>query len=145
MNYDDAIKELLNEDLSYTEIAKRLGITRNAVAGHIFRIRRAQNLTSLRKKPLGINKTTVVTVQVTEIPDYKKGKHVTELEEQDCRYPIDRVDGHHFFCGEPRRDHRTRYCAEHHPIVWYKAKRGAHVQDNKEKRLRSVFDYRSRV
>lgn len=133
MNYEDAIKTLLNEELSYTEISKRLGITRNAVAGHIFRIRKAEGVKSLRRKPLGITKSARVTVQVTEIPDAPKGKHITELEEHDCRYPIDRVEGHHFFCGEPRRDHRTRYCSEHHPIVWHKARKTEAVTEAKKK------------
>jgi hypothetical protein len=133
MNYEDAIKTLLDEELSYTEIARRLGISRNAVAGHIFRIRKAQGISTMRRKPLGIMKTARVTVAVTEIPNPAKGKHITELEDQDCRYPIDHIDGHHFFCGEPRRDPRTRYCAEHHPIVWHKVRKGEATPDVKKK------------
>lgn len=51
------------------------------------------------------------------------GRPITELGEGDCRFPVGREDDTHLFCGEPRRDPRTRYCAEHHKLVWYRPRK----------------------
>jgi hypothetical protein len=72
------------------------------------------------KRIRGISKTVTVIASDLDIPVVEIGKHISELETMHCRYPIDRVDGHHFFCGDLRRDPKTSYCSHHHTIVWHK-------------------------
>lgn len=72
------------------------------------------------KRIRGISKTVSVVASDLDIPVVVTGKHLIELGADHCKYPIDRVDGHHFFCGELRRDPKTSYCSNHHIIVWHK-------------------------
>ena len=55
-----------------------------------------------------------------ELHEEVTGVSLLDLDERSCRFPVARCDDTHFFCGEVRRDPKTRYCAAHHQIVWTK-------------------------
>jgi hypothetical protein len=139
MDIDDEIKKLLPTGMSFLQMGKQLRMTRNAIAGRVHRMRTRGEID---------NNYNVLVARITpgkpverfdlpkEEPPQPKpkqkfklqvqpdvdvgGVHLLDLREDDCRYPVGETARGHFFCGEPRRDHKTRYCAEHHPIVWVK-------------------------
>lgn len=74
------------------------------------------------KRLRGVKKTVRTFASDFDIPSGVTGVHLTNLEAHHCRFPVDRVDGHTFFCGEPRKNPRSSYCETHHPIVWHKAR-----------------------
>ena len=140
LDLDAEIKRLITTDLSYTQIAKQLGVSRSAIAGRIYRMRarnevsRQNKVQFQRAEPANpAIKQSVAKVksylkgwkEVVQVPPppNAKGVHLMDLRESDCRYALyyDEQKGH-FFCGEPRRDRGTRYCALHHDIVWRKPK-----------------------
>jgi hypothetical protein len=122
MELEGKIKELLQNGLSFLQIANELGVTRGTVAGRITRMRQRGEIDNTYKPTDGI----------TVPPDKDVGGiHLLDLKEDDCRFPIGETIRGIFFCGEPRRDARTRYCAKHHTIVWVK---GSAPNDRKPKR-----------
>lgn len=42
-------------------------------------------------------------------------KQLLDLDENDCRYPMNE-GGPYLFCAEMRRDEKSSYCAFHHDI-----------------------------
>jgi GcrA cell cycle regulator len=149
MDIEEEIKKLLPTGMSFQQIGKELGMTRNAIAGRVSRMRRRGELD---------NNYNVVVARITPGKPVEKyyqppktapepapkpkvkvqvepdadvgGVHLLDLREDDCRFPIGETARGYFFCGEPRRDHKTRYCAEHHTIVWVK---GSAPKDRKPK------------
>jgi hypothetical protein len=142
MDIEEEIKKLLPTGMSFQQIGKELGMTRSAIAGRVSRMRRRGELD---------NNYNVVVARITPGKPVEKyytplpkprvklevqpdadvgGVHLLDLREDDCRFPIGETARGHFFCGEPRRDHKTRYCAEHHTIVWVK---GSAPKDRKPK------------
>jgi GcrA cell cycle regulator len=127
MDIEDEIRRLLPTGLSFQQIGKQLGMTRNAIAGRVSRMRTRGDLDN--KYNVLVSRVTTSRPASAARPKFKLevkpdesigGVHLLDLREDDCRYPIGETARGHFFCGEPRRDHKTRYCAEHHPIVWVK-------------------------
>jgi len=136
LSLDARIKELLQTDMSYGAIGKQLGISRSAVAGKISRMRQRGEISPthiiqfprsdpshpiakavMRDERIALKKW----VEVREVPPPPgtRAVHLLDLREADCRYPMFyTVSRGHFFCGEPRRDNKTRYCEKHHSVVW---------------------------
>jgi hypothetical protein len=146
MDIDEEIKKLLPTGMSFYQMGKQLGMTRNAIAGRVHRMRNrgeidnGYNVVVARitpGKPVEIYSQDGVKllpprpkVRVQVVPDIDVGGvHLLDLREDDCRFPVGETARGHFFCGAPRRDHKTRYCAEHHPIVWVK---GSSPKDKKK-------------
>lgn len=145
----DRVIELWNaEKMTATEIGIYLGITKNAVVGIVNRARpkglitrpidqdkvrntkpaekpapKTEKIKKVFQKPSTpalAREPSSITWKVTPMPKPIVGKHLIDLNERDCRFPIDRLEGQHIFCGEPARDYTTRYCAHHHKTVWVK-------------------------
>lgn len=147
MDIDEEIKKLLPTGMSFLQMGKQLRMTRNAVAGRVHRMRARGELDNnynvlvariMPGKPVErfdlqeSNPLPKPKIKVQVQPDADVGGvHLLDLREDDCRFPVGETARGHFFCGEPRRDHKTRYCAVHHPIVWVK---GADPKDRKKDR-----------
>jgi hypothetical protein len=150
MNIDDEIKKLLPTGMSFLQMGKQLRMTRSAIAGRVHRMRTRgeidnnYNVLVARITPgKPVERFDLPKEEPSSKPKFKLqvqpdadvgGVHLLDLREDDCRYPVGETARGHFFCGEPRRDHKTRYCAEHHPIVWVK---GSSPKDRKFNRGRS--------
>lgn len=132
MDLEDEIRRLLPTGMSFLEIGKQLGVTRNVIAGRVSRMRargELDNKYNVLVPRVAQTKPPPSTEEPAPKPKFKLqvvpdkdvgGVHLLDLRENDCRFPVGETAQGHFFCGEPRRDHKTRYCAEHHPIVWVK-------------------------
>ena len=127
----------------FRSIGKEVGLSRNAVAGRVSRMRQRGEIDNFYRTVEKRAEPERVVRQETKVrkppniiklsvpPDVDTGGvHLLDLREEDCRYPVGETARGHFFCGEPRRDVRTRYCANHHPIVWVK---GSAPKDRKQK------------
>jgi hypothetical protein len=132
MDIDDKIKELLPTGMTFLEIGKQIGMTRNAVAGRVSRMRQRGEIDNqyrtvekraepdnplerIVRREAKVRKPPKV-IELSVAPDVNIGGiHLLDLREEDCR---------------PRRDLRTRYCAKHHTIVWVK---GSAPKDRKQK------------
>lgn len=137
MEIEDIIKEMLPQGYTYKQIGDRVGVSRNAISGRIMRMRlrgeldknlnpicaRAESPTRTERMVVAKEPHTLrVPRAVCSIPAPKdvKGVHLLDLNERDCRFPVAQTERGYYFCAEPRRDTKTRYCAEHHNIVWVK-------------------------
>jgi len=134
MEIEDIIKEMLPQGYTYKQIGDRAGVSRNAISGRIMRMRLRgeldRNLMPIQPRSNPIEKMVVakenltlkVIRQVCSVPVPKNvdGVHLLDLNERDCRFPVAQTELGHYFCAKPRRDTKTRYCAEHHNIVWVK-------------------------
>jgi hypothetical protein len=146
MDIADKIKELLPTGMTFKQIGLELGVTRNIVAGQVYRMQARGEIDKLHKpvapravveSPLDRKlqrniRAAAVKLRVQEEPDEDiGGVHLLDLSESDCRWSIGETSRGHFFCAKPRRDPRTRYCAEHHSIVWVK---GSVIAERKRKK-----------
>ena len=147
MSIEEKIKELLPTGMTFLEIGKQIGMTRNAVAGRVSRMRQRGEIDNqyrtvekraepenplerIVRREAKVRKPPKV-IELSVAPDVNIGGiHLLDLREEDCRYPIGETARGYFFCGEPRRDPRTRYCAKHHTIVWVK---GSAPKDRKQR------------
>lgn len=135
MDIADRIKELLPTGMTFRQIGSELGVTRNSIAGQIYRMQARGEIDRLYRpvapravveSPLDRQlhrniRASAMKLIVQEIPDEDiGGVHLLDLGESDCRWSLGETSRGHFFCAKPRRDVRTRYCAEHHSIVWVK-------------------------
>lgn len=145
MDRDSHTKQLILEGKTYKDISVIIGITRGAVAGAVYRLRARNELTHELKEPTRmvtfvpdkpsvrrpaeepveasaemLDEPVEVAVEAIEVPAPVRGVGLMDLRMNDCRYVIGRHEEQHYFCGEPRRDVGTSYCAEHHKIVWVK-------------------------
>ena len=140
------IIRLWNRNLSASKIAEKLGLTKNIVIGVVTRARDSGSGLITRdkapgiyeggmsgkkvshKKRLGADPVKAISLpKLFQAPLKKEeqderiiGIPLWDLESHSCRYPTSRVDEQHYFCGEPKRDFATSFCAEHHKIVWIK-------------------------
>ena len=143
------IIKLWNVDKSSSQIATQLAITKNIVIGVITRERDSGSGLITRqklpgpydcgmrggkrthKKRLGAQKVKVYTMpklfRVETKPEKKQTKIIgiafVNLKNNSCKFPTSRVEDQHYFCGAPRRDRNTSYCAEHHTICFVKKRK----------------------
>jgi hypothetical protein len=131
------IKELLPTGVTFRQMATELGVTRNIIAGQVYRMqekgeidkrhrpvaRRAVVESPLDRQLQRNIRASVVKRRVQEETEEEDidGVYLLDLNEGDCRWSLGETSRGHFFCAKPRRDPRTRYCAEHHSIVWVKS------------------------
>lgn len=135
MKDDFYLMKMLLGGHSYSEIAETLGTRREEIARRVTRLRLAGFLDAYdrpvapRSEPVSPAEMVMkelpfeVKVETRKVqpPKGVKGVHLLDLRASDCRFPVAH-EGAHFFCGEPRRDARTSYCAEHHTKVWVNAR-----------------------
>ena len=136
MDIAERIKELLPTNMTFKQIGLELGVTRNIIAGQVYRMQARGEIDKLHKpvapravveSPLdrqlqrNIRASAMKLIVQEESDEDIGGVHLLDLSENDCRWSIGETSRGHFFCAKPRRDSRTRYCAEHHSIVWVKS------------------------
>jgi hypothetical protein len=137
MSIEGQIKEMLQSAFTYTEMAKKLEVTKGTISGKIARMRargeidylyrpvimRAEPEDPISRMIVAYERLTLrVTVEGRHVPPPAncEGVHLLDLNAGDCRFAVSRNDAGHFFCGKPRRDAKTSYCADHHAMVWVK-------------------------
>jgi GcrA cell cycle regulator len=103
-----ALIALWNEDLSTSEMGRRLGITKNAVIGKVHRL----GLPKRRPSPKQDEDDTVENVIRLEM-----------LGADMCSWPVGNPmeEGFHF-CGEPAESGKP-YCARHCAVAYVRANR----------------------
>lgn len=136
------IIRLWNEEKSAKEVALVLGVTKNVVISVITKAREKGLITKAKLpsnrsrgesgRAIIRNKKRLVEKKATTMPKLfvadkedpvAIGVSFLELNHDGCRYPTSRIEGQHYFCGEPRRDTRTSYCELHHALCWHQKKR----------------------
>jgi hypothetical protein len=100
------ILELWNKNYTTTQIAKELGVTRGAVAGHIFRARR--DGMGVKERP-----AVVVRKKPTEV---QFDNNITRLRIDSCRYILNDDMTKPIFCGDPIS--RRAYCETHAKLCY---------------------------
>jgi len=56
-------------------------------------------------------------------PTGSTGVSLMDLEHDQCRFPVSRIEDQHYFCGAPKRDLRASYCEEHYAKCFMKKTR----------------------
>ncbi len=102
----ESIKALLGAGLSRAEIGNRLGMTRSAVSGLVFRMQHAA-VPPPRPKPVQQAKPVRPAKKpaTTAVPLLKLADHA-------CRWPVAGEGRATLFCGAGRDGHRS-YCRHH--------------------------------
>lgn len=116
----------LDDGLSFGLIARRLGVSRNAVMGKVYRLkwkrddgpRRAivhRHLIERRGRPA--RKPAPPTIEQI---DQSGGVALGDLGACHCRFPLGETASGWRFCGEPKRA-GSSYCEGHHRVCYKKA------------------------
>lgn len=139
----EQLRKMWSEGLTANEIAKKLGVTKNAIVGKVHRlcltarpspIKSKDNIveeTQMQLQPEAIEAETVeeeIIVQEIEMPKVAapkacKGHNIklVDLDSHTCRWPIgDPRDDDFCFCGKKVRSGQT-YCDEHSAVAYVKA------------------------
>jgi GcrA cell cycle regulator len=112
------LKILWTEGKTAVAIAQRLGVSKSAVLGKIFRLRLAppkQRPGPTAASPMLRRKGRRVEAESLELST-KRGKSLLELTNESCRWPIgDPAKTSFHFCGEPGADlaQGIPYCERH--------------------------------
>lgn len=121
-NLDDTDKDIITlwrQGLSSSAIGKNLGITRNSVAGRVFRMRRAGIEVDVRTSP--IKKPHVFFPQKISATVIDDNLPILSMKMDMCRFVMNDGSPRDFiFCGKPTTT--KSYCAEHHAICYVKSK-----------------------
>lgn len=143
----EKLRQMWAEGLTANEIAKRLGVTKNAIVGKVHRLCLKARPSPIKNKNAEETsaETVVVATQKTiqkadgrvEIVAGEEGVvkktetksahagnvKLTELDSHTCRWPIgDPRDDDFCFCGKRVRTGQT-YCDEHSAMAYVKANR----------------------
>ena len=112
------LKKLWNEGKTTVAIAQRLGVSKSAVLGKVFRLR----LAPPAQKPKPAAASSPLRRKVRHVEGelqnlaIKRGKSLLELTNESCRWPIgDPTKESFHFCGEPGADleQGIPYCERH--------------------------------
>jgi hypothetical protein len=105
----ESVKALLACGLSRAEIGNRLGMTRSAVSGLVFRMQHAAAVPPPRPKPVQhvrlAKKIAASEPATTAVP-------LLELADHACRWPVAGEGRATLFCGA-HRGGRASYCLQH--------------------------------
>ena len=142
----EQLREMWSEGLTANEIAKKLGVTKNAIVGKVHRLCLKARPSPIKTKNADVKPETnlkqsdetgtsaEVAEQMPELPKVevavKEKKSccegnvkLTELDSHTCRWPIgDPRDDDFCFCGKRVRTGQT-YCDEHSAMAYVKANR----------------------
>ena len=128
----EKVIELLIEKWTSNEIAKEVGVSRNAVCGlrHRYNIKREAadkigNFGQVRrtkpkkiKEPKQWQPRVVQTTVFKDPPVVTIGKKIHRLKDGECKYAVtshNSPPADHRFCGKPQRG-GSPYCDEHHKL-----------------------------
>jgi GcrA cell cycle regulator len=121
----DRLKTLWQENrLTTSQMAGRLGISKNALIGKAHRLglatHKAKSAKPIARKPIPKAKKLPPVMPILDEPAPSEpefvGVGLLELEAWSCRYP----QGDHVpyrFCGAPKRD-GSSYCPHHHRVAY---------------------------
>ena len=122
------IVDRLKENWPLSEISKAMKISRSAVAGRVYRMRKAGYLLPTEKQVRVIFKPPVAPVIPPPPPPPEKvympshgGVDLMEVTEKGCRYPVRSEGSRHWFCNELKQD-GSSYCKNHHALTWVKSR-----------------------
>ncbi len=107
------IQKMWQNGLSTSRIAASFGVTRNVIAGAIFRAREQGMVFDKRPSAIPVVKTRRVNGEAHV--DYFKG-----LRRNSCRYIINDDTTRPIFCREPVK--RVSYCAAHYALCYVPAR-----------------------
>lgn len=120
----ETLRTLWAAGWSGSEISRRLGgVTRNAVMGKVHRLKLQARLT--RSKPPKRKKHTSRPPShiAPDLALVGTIACVADLTPRSCRYIIgDPAEPAWAYCGRPRRDDATPYCAAHHAVCYHPTK-----------------------
>lgn len=141
----EELKSLWQTGLTTSEIAKKLGVSKNSIVGKVHRLSLSGRPSPIKKKE-EIKKTKAIKIKRAEkkpvaAPEPKEApapaekalpeKHIkneeksdivrlTDLDNHTCRWPLgDPKDENFHFCGKKTRTGQT-YCDEHSAIAYVK-------------------------
>lgn len=127
------LKELFGKGLSYSQIGKELGTTRNSVASKCQRegLSRGRVVTARlpvvaapKDRRVRIKKFRWTPIETRVVTTKSRvSVPLLELGEGCCHFSVDEKDGRHLFCGEVAAVGEDRevpypYCAKHCKIVY---------------------------
>lgn len=136
----ELLKRLWSEGHSAAICARRIGgVTRNSVISKVHRLGLSGRATTSRMKPASVKRQADVsdvaqfgaarprinaryfeTAPPSQFPlplvPPAECKEITDLEKDDCRYPVIRKKVH-LFCGRPR-EKGSPYCLDHHRVCF---------------------------
>jgi GcrA cell cycle regulator len=113
------LKQLWADGKTATAIGRRLGISKSAVLGKVFRLRLAPAANAAAPQtPPGRHRRgrPLLADQQTSVPEPKRGLSVFELTNATCRWPHGQVGSKNFhFCGAAGADLEggRPYCEQH--------------------------------
>lgn len=134
----EKLRQLWAQGLTANEIAKKLGVTKNAIVGKVHRLCLTARPSPIKVKdseqelpleqPVEEVKEAIEPQPVEESPKPRKAEELTniklvDLDSHTCRWPIgDPRDDDFCFCGKKVRSGQT-YCDEHSMQAYVKALR----------------------
>jgi hypothetical protein len=109
----DIIAELWAAGASFTDMGRKLGVSRSIVAGRIDPARKSgDSRFAPRPKP-----EPIVVAKPVATPPAPKNLLLVDAPWNGCRWPTGAApDGRHLFCGQPQA-HRGPYCQQDHDAV----------------------------
>ena len=142
----ESLRQMWVEGLTATEIAKKLGVSKNSIVGKVHRLCLTARPSPIKKKdeeineqeakntPQPVEQPTVVVKATPKAKSVAEPKEVSpkdvdgktrlvDLDSHTCRWPIgDPRDEDFCFCGKKVRAGQT-YCDEHSTMAYVKANR----------------------
>lgn len=142
----ESLRQMWVEGLTATEIAKKLGVSKNSIVGKVHRLCLTARPSPIKKKdeemkepeaevsPQPVEQPTVVAKAAPKTKSVAEPKEVSpkdvdgktrlvDLDSHTCRWPIgDPRDEDFCFCGKKVRAGQT-YCDEHSTMAYVKANR----------------------
>lgn len=139
----EQLRKMWSEGLTANEIAKKLGVTKNAIVGKVHRLCLTARPSPIKSKDNAVEEEQVqmqleiVTEETDEedipLQEVKTSKvsapkickegniKLVDLDSHTCRWPIgDPRDDDFCFCGKKVRSGQT-YCDEHSAVAYVKA------------------------
>lgn len=111
--------EMVEAHVPYVDIAAQLGVTRNVIAGIVYRMRREAGKTTTRKSapPASAPREIPWSPIVESRSSLPLADRPVVVSVDECRWPIGDVGapGFHFCCGPALKG--GPYCAEHHKLA----------------------------
>lgn len=120
------VVRLWNDGYAASQIALKIGRTRNSVIGVVFRQKLASRTTQIRSRPApltqeekearSVKRTATLAVRRQQFTEMRPlNVSLLDLKPHHCRFPYG--DGPHFFCGATVKQF-TSYCPYHHSVCY---------------------------